>query len=81
MAKLGSDFRSTTPTDNDYVRRSSGTQTATELRDLKTRVKAFFGRLFDTDTGDLADQGVGGRGDQGVGVGDRPGDEFVEHRY
>ncbi len=58
MAKLGSDFRSTTPTDNDYVRRPSSAQMATELRDLKVRVKAFFGQLFDTDTGDLVDGAV-----------------------
>lgn len=58
MANLGSDFRSTQPTDNDFVRHPSLPNLASELRSVKTRIKSFFERSFLVDTGDLWDLSV-----------------------
>lgn len=58
MANLGSDFRSTQPTDNDFVRHPSLPNMSSELRTVKTRIKSFFERSFLVDTGDLWDLSV-----------------------
>ena len=58
MANLGADFRSTQPTDNDFVRHPSSPQLATEIRSVKSRIKSFFETSFLVDTGDLWDLSV-----------------------
>jgi len=58
MANLGSDFRSTQPTDNDFVRHPSLPQLATEIRSVKSRIKSSFETSFLVDTGDLWDLSV-----------------------
>ena len=58
MANLGADFRSTQPTDNDFVRHPSSPQLATEIRSVKARIKSFFETSFIVDSGDLWDLSV-----------------------
>jgi len=58
MSLLGIDFNPARPTDGDYVRKASGAQMATEMRDIRTRVKSFFDRVFDVGTGFLMDDVV-----------------------
>lgn len=58
MANLGSDFRTTQPTENDFARHPSLPNLASELRQVKTRIKSFFERSFLVDTGDLWDLSV-----------------------
>jgi len=58
MALLGRDFKSTTPTDNDFVRAPSGPQLASTLRDLKARVQDFFDWSFLTEEGSLWPQSI-----------------------
>lgn len=53
MAKLGKDFNSSEPTESAYVRSASSDQLATLLRDLKSRIKSFFGVVFDPDSAQL----------------------------
>lgn len=53
MAKLGSDFRASVPDDGAYVRHPVLPQLFTELRDIRSRIKAFFSEVFDADTGQL----------------------------
>jgi hypothetical protein len=53
MPLIGQDFLPSQPTEGDFVRRRSGVQMASTLRSLKDLVKQFFGRSFDTDSGDL----------------------------
>lgn len=55
---LGSDFNSSRPQDGERAERVTGEQGATSIRDLKTRLKNFFGVLFDIDSGDLQDNVV-----------------------
>lgn len=53
MSNFGHDFQAGSPNDGDYVRRPSGTQLGTTLRDIGARIVSFFGRKFDLTTGDL----------------------------
>lgn len=58
MSLLGTDFNPARPTDGDFVRRATGVQMATEMRDLKSRISSFFDRKFDLSTGFLEDDVV-----------------------
>lgn len=43
MDRFGSDFNASRPTEGDYVRHATKPQLATELREMKRRIKVFFG--------------------------------------
>lgn len=47
---LGSDFNANQPSDDDLVKKGAGI-----FRDIKTRLKTFFGVLFNLETGELKD--------------------------
>ena len=51
MALLGSDFNAASPVSGDNVRHDTDSQMATELRDLKPRIKAFFTVNFKIGSG------------------------------
>lgn len=53
--KLGSDFNAARPQDGDWAQHETNSQGSTMLRDLRLRLKNFFGVRFDLDTGDLLD--------------------------
>lgn len=49
MAKLGADFNASKPSDADYVRHPTKPNLATEIRFIRSRLKSFFGVLFNVD--------------------------------
>jgi hypothetical protein len=55
MAKLGSDFNSSQPTDADLVRNPTAPNLASTIRELRYRIQQFFATLFNPETGDFQD--------------------------
>jgi len=43
MDRFGNDFNASRPTEGDFVRHATKAQMATELREIKRRLKVFFG--------------------------------------
>jgi len=55
MAKLGADFNASSPTEADFVRHPSKPNLTTEIRFIRSRLKAFFDPLFQLENGDFKD--------------------------
>lgn len=55
MPLIGQDFLPSRPTDGEYVRHPTKEQGATVLRSLRARIKDFFDKSFNVESGDLRD--------------------------
>jgi hypothetical protein len=55
MANLGADFNGSTPSDADFVRHPTRAALPSFIRDVRARLKSFWGVLSDIETGDFKD--------------------------
>lgn len=58
MANLGADFNSSSPTDADFVRHPTRPALPSVIRDVRARLKAFWGVMADLETGDFKDNAI-----------------------